>query len=532
MSGVSFFGSKSLCQPNKHPQSSFDAFIFSSARAPFAASAPKCVGVDEKGVGESKQKRKRSKACERCKRFKLKCDVGRPCRNCVGKGCGQQCTDEIVLEENAMVEAATRVGHEIATIIRPFGFQGRAIELPRESADSLPQTKNEYLTRLVGGGVLFQLKAARDLVESLTPDICDSLISGIEALQLINGGSSTVSTLKEHRGRSRALVQNTHSRGRIVRILEDDYCEDPVFVEVGHMKDLSYPPMFSFNRKFAQLMGLDADDLLEKAARSDLSLPCPEVEYVACMIDSVSGMPSGGRHVYTRWQRGYWSGGKQKIEALFVEMKCEIKVVNDELIQESRVIPISPEEYEAARMTHPARCRPVLSAMGDTRNASDLLRDVEKDNRQTLRSLRKTPDGRRQLQAMASEIKHRFAPILCAASSVQKLSPEEVLSPATTQPDTEPYALLSPSSALSYATSPGTPGAFVESPSAEAAWGGLDPLEPCTSSTSSSSSDWSASNTVVTDAEEAVVYFKEEGAPERFGSLTEEEEVPDRKSVV
>eukprot|EP00961_Rhodomonas_salina_P179649 2424248-Rhodomonas_salina.2 len=47
--------------------------------------------------------------------------------------------------------------------------------------------------------------------------------------------------------------------------------------------------------KHAKCIGADATFSLRRAARSDLSLPCPEVEYVACMIDSVSILLLSGR---------------------------------------------------------------------------------------------------------------------------------------------------------------------------------------------------------------------------------------------
>eukprot|EP01138_Halocafeteria_seosinensis_P010432 gb/GECG01010650.1/.p1 GENE.gb/GECG01010650.1/~~gb/GECG01010650.1/.p1 ORF type:complete len:213 (+),score=22.99 gb/GECG01010650.1/:1-639(+) len=44
-------------------------------------------------AGKRQAKDKVRRACQRCAIKKIKCDTGRPCRNCVSKGVGQECVD-------------------------------------------------------------------------------------------------------------------------------------------------------------------------------------------------------------------------------------------------------------------------------------------------------------------------------------------------------------------------------------------------------------------------------------------------------
>eukprot|EP00961_Rhodomonas_salina_P038050 511518-Rhodomonas_salina.3 len=133
--------------------SAFDAFVLSSVPQ---------RGAIEQQQQHQQQKSSRSTSCCRCRRLKIKCDDGRPCKRCTLKAFGSSCEDcDKFLEQAQSKNAELAVG-------RPLNFQTLQIEVPPSSCpfyqcNVLPATLSDTLVKEFRGGVWL----SRDVSERL-----------------------------------------------------------------------------------------------------------------------------------------------------------------------------------------------------------------------------------------------------------------------------------------------------------------------------------------------------------------------------
>eukprot|EP00961_Rhodomonas_salina_P160134 2156071-Rhodomonas_salina.1 len=172
---------------------SFDAFVLSAGPSAEKAPANSTAAAAAFGAPQTKKKSGKSntqRACERCRKQRLKCEEGRPCKRCRSKTLGQPCTDcdPLTAEASTATNEASPLQEGPVSVMdvvcRPLSSEGRMLILPEPTARQIVRTKFDTVSCQMGGGAWVSHRFMSRMAEGMPDDLVDAVIEALEAVRI------------------------------------------------------------------------------------------------------------------------------------------------------------------------------------------------------------------------------------------------------------------------------------------------------------------------------------------------------------
>lgn len=244
------------------------------------------------------------------------------------------------------------------------------------------------------------------MTDGMTDELCGAVIDSLEALRICNEHDQGL-----QRFRTTHVVRR--DRGISLQVLDDDAYTDPVCIEEMDLSTCQ-TSRIQFNRKFAEtIMGCTAEELLARVAKGDVRFPSTELEFLCRFMDWFRSMGAMQYHSYHLISPGLAKNTVQG-SPLFVHQTSSLflNMAHGTVKVEMRMVPVSAEEYDAARLSEPSGCRPFLASIGDLRSSRQLLRDRTSDLRMTFQKLKQSEEGRALQGDLAAAIRARYSDVM------------------------------------------------------------------------------------------------------------------------
>lgn len=240
-----------------------------------------------------------SKACQNCRRGKLKCDDVRPCTRCIRRGCADTCCDSTGL----------RGAMTVAAVERPLRFSEVSVDVAAARRFANPvQFRFIQLHRLWTSG--FNERQLRAVFEE-----CPEPLRSVTAEAL-----DAMAVLQAHR--MRAMVQQNTAAVVLTSQLEANRPAHNTteIALLDGMKDagsyrLTYDAggqncqTISVNQTLATLIGGHREEVLARLANCDLPLPASELEFWCLILWDALHSTDAELTASMRWCNNYWGNG-------------------------------------------------------------------------------------------------------------------------------------------------------------------------------------------------------------------------------
>jgi len=195
---------------------------------------------------------------------------------------------------------------------------------------------------------------------------------------------------KSHLATARAVSVRTHVA--MPKIVQECMLHDASVGEVSDRSGIGYQCMtfdpstgqrtkVEINNFFAKLYGLHPEELLARAGNADAQIPMSQLDFLCTMMEEMCGAKLEMRSSKTRYFRFLPQCSGRVKDPLIVRRKNE-SIYNEAgalLRKQSFYTVVTEEEFDAAKLTNPAICRPISVAIGDNRSAAGILASAHRD---------------------------------------------------------------------------------------------------------------------------------------------------------
>mmetsp|Transcript_33064 Transcript_33064/g.74213 ORF Transcript_33064/g.74213 Transcript_33064/m.74213 type:complete len:682 (-) Transcript_33064:15-2060(-) len=254
-----------------------------------ASNALKRRKLDAETLQSKKRREQVGRACEPCRRAKMKCDEQRPCSTCKSRDISHRCIDEVSFETIRGVLKLPVASKEVIEIRTEQSKQGtlqqRSIEL--ECGDETTSFANRC-RHLADKMPLIELGWKREqvvqLLMGLPASLFDTLSKGLIAVERLYTIHKEVS-----RPRAGSLSKQLLAEDRELRIdaMECDMCNSHpslgVF-RVEYCPSTGHASSLYMNQAFASILGSTRDKLLHQISCCQVPLALSASEYVSFVL--------------------------------------------------------------------------------------------------------------------------------------------------------------------------------------------------------------------------------------------------------